>query len=61
MTPKKLFTLRSAAAILGLSRETLKNQSLKKKLRTIKNEFGWLMVTGAEIERYGRENKRRKS
>ncbi len=50
-------TLLEAAAILGVTADTLRQQIANGKLRASKRGRDW-WVTKAEVERYGRENRR---
>ena len=50
-------TLNEAAAILGLTPDTLRQQVRNGKLRAVKRGRDW-WVTRGEVARYGRENRR---
>lgn len=50
-------TLTEAAAILGVTADTLRQQIIRGKLKASKRGRDW-WVTKAEVERYGRENRR---
>lgn len=50
-------TLTEAAAILGVTPATLRQQIANGKLRAIKRGRDW-WVTPKEVERYARENRR---
>lgn len=50
-------TLREAAASLGVTPDTLRQQIANGKLRATKRGRDW-WVTRREVQRYGRENRR---
>jgi excisionase family DNA binding protein len=50
-------TLIQAAALLGVTAATLRQQIANQKLRATKRGRDW-WVTRREVERYGRENRR---
>jgi len=51
----RLLSITEAAAILGISRETLQRQARKGVLRAERVSAGWI-VTDREVERYRREH-----